>query len=135
MRTMKKTKKIENNKKTNRTGIWTNRDLHHCYNLFRSRYFGNRIPPATGLVFLRFGTLHKGLGRTAVFRSHTPNPRIYGITIDREIRWSRRLWAMTLLHEMVHVEQRCEFSCSINGHRFNRRMKQLSQLGAMNGIW
>ena len=57
------------------------------------------------------------------------------ILVNRNYRGSRRIAAGTLLHECVHVEQRCMYSCGYNGHRFNRRMKELAARGALNGIW
>lgn len=52
-------------------------------------------------------------------------------------RWSRkqrRQWAFTLIHEMVHVELRNEPG-DYHGRKFQRRMKQLANRGAFNGLW
>ena len=114
---------------------WKNEDLLEAFDLFNSRYFRGGL---TRPVILAFRPLD-GLGHTfrlrSIYKAHRSKGDSFGITISRELRYSRRLWATTLLHEMVHLEQGNLFSCSLRGRHFNRRMKQLASDGAFNGLW
>ena len=43
---------------------------------------------------------------------------------------------MTVLHEMVHVEQWDKVTDrTMHGRKFQKRMKQLAARGAFNGLW
>ena len=122
------------------TKPWTDADLREFFDLANSRYFGGRLKA----LRIRFASLD-GLGNThrAAYRvlygprsQYRPVDRIeYHITISHRLRYSRRLWATTLLHEMVHLEGENRNSCGLRGHRFNRRMKELAVAGAFNGLW
>lgn len=113
--------------------------LREWFDLFNSRYFGNKLK----VRYIRFGYLPKG----ALGNTHRITYRVLSGPRDRElpVHWSiticptqahsRRLACLTLLHEMVHLEQENMYSCNINGHRFNRRMKELANAGAFNGLW
>lgn len=119
--------------KTRKSKRWTNADLLVAFAKYNRQYFGGRLEVA----YLCFSSID-GLGHT--FRLRTVGKRRsqqdpFGMHISSQLRTSRRLWATTLLHEMVHLEQRCRYSCSINGDRFNVRMKELAEAGAFNGLW
>jgi hypothetical protein len=100
-----------------------------------ARYFGGRLPAVSELRFARL----VGLGYTfRARRAHPPrrsSADTFGIRINERLRDSRRHWAFTLFHEMVHLEQRNRYSCGARGRHFNARMKDLAARGAFNGLW
>lgn len=110
---------------------WTDEDLCETFLLFKSRYFQPTLDEPITIAFKKMDAL----GRTFTYRELGGPIERFGIHISNHIRFSRRLWATTLLHEMVHLEQRNKYSCGVNGHRFNRRMKELARKGAFNGLW
>jgi hypothetical protein len=112
--------------------LYSNDDLRAWFDLFNARYFGGRLEVAR----IEFTTMNL-LGRTVRVRDGKRRSQHdkWWILVNRNYRGSRRIAAGTLLHECVHVEQRCMYSCGYNGHRFNRRMKELAARGALNGIW
>jgi hypothetical protein len=110
---------------------WTNGDLLREFKRLNAKYFGSHLE----VLNIAFAPID-GLGHT--FRYRTVGKRRsqadqFGIHVSREIQFSRRLWVGTLLHEMVHLEQRNR--CSCNGQRFNERMRELAAAGAFNKIW
>jgi hypothetical protein len=110
---------------------WINADLLREFRRLNVKYFGGCLEVAN----IAFAPID-GLGHT--FRYRTLGKRrsqedSFGIHISSELRFSRRLWIGTLIHEMVHLEQRCRYSCQ--GPRFNKRMKELAAAGAFTGIW
>lgn len=113
--------------------LWTNMDLQQAFDLFNSRYFSGKL----AVVRLEFSDIGDSLGKTSRYRQGKRRSLNdgFGIKISKNIRGSRRTWALTLLHEMVHVENRCRYSCGIKGHYFNRRMKELAKYVAFNGLW
>ena len=120
--------------KTPKRHLWRNRDLRDFYDLYNRLYFGGRLPPLTACEFKNLG---RYLGHTSRFRQKNRRSKndTFGIFISKELQVSRRLWAGTMLHEMVHVEQRNKYSCSLRGHTFNRRMVELAVSGAFDGLW
>ena len=125
--TTTKPKTRKNNK------LWRNEDLREAFDLYNKLYFGGKLE-ATDIRF----TVMEGLGKTVRFRTVGKRRSQYDkfrILISNQLRDSRRLWATTLLHEMVHLEQQCKYSCGIKGSRFNKRMAVLAVQGAFNGIW
>jgi len=113
---------------------WTNADLRKEFDRIKKLYFDDTMPnPRT----IRFDPID-GLGYT--FRYRTPGKRRskdddFGIQISIKLRYSRRLWLGTLVHEMVHLEGGNKYSCGIRGKRFNGRMRQLALTGCFDGIW
>ena len=57
------------------------------------------------------------------------------ITLNPKYKTALVVWAQTLLHEMVHVEQWKLPRKQAHGRKFQKRMKQLAAVGAFNGIW
>lgn len=114
---------------------WKNADLIETFEMYARAYFGGKLRRPVRLVFAPI----EGLGLTARYR--TPGRRRnnktdrFGIQISSQLRFSRRLWATTLLHEMVHLEQCNRYGCGVRGKRFNRRMKELATAGAFDGMW
>ena len=112
--------------------LYGNADLRRWFDLFNARYFGGRLE----VDRIEFATM-RGLGHTSRVRVHHRRSKDdkWWIRISREYRGSSRISKGTLLHEMVHVEQRCMYSCGPRGRHFNRRMRELAALGAFDGIW
>ena len=135
------TAKTTKAKKSKPKRLWTNSDLREWFDLANARYFNNRLE----LRYLEFGTFPshiRALGQTHRITYRTLwGPRVskphvhWRITICRSLRRSRSLSIMTLLHEMVHLEQKNRYSCGAYGIRFNRRMKELAAQEAFNGFW
>jgi hypothetical protein len=121
--------------------LWTDADLREWFDLANARYFHNRLevrylsygalPPKMHAI----GNTHRITYRT-LYGPPNPDPPVHwSITICRTLRNSRSLSVMTLLHEMVHLEQENQFACGAYGWKFNRRMKELAAAGAFNGFW
>ena len=111
---------------------WTNADLMREFLRLDKKFFGGKLPLPLSLRFCQM----EGLGHT--FRYRTVGKRrskddSFGIQISPKIRFSRKLWYSTLVHEMVHLEQRLKYSCY--GKRFDDRMKELAAAGIFKGIW
>lgn len=116
--------------------LWTNSDLMEMFLEYNSRYFDNRLKKPANLCFAPIGGLghcfrYRIVGRE--LRRHEREP--FGIHISSVLRKSRRQWLLTLIHEMVHLEQGNRYSCGLRGRRFNRRMRELAMAGAFDGLW
>lgn len=111
----------------------TNKDLRYWYGLFNKRHFGDKLPKD---LDVKFGKLPKGLlGTTNCIKyigkdKHKSSAQ--NIRIDLNIRQRSTIVILTLLHEMVHVENPSWIG---HGRRFDRRMKELAAKGAFNGLW
>jgi hypothetical protein len=105
--------------------LGTNADLRYMYLDFNRRYFGNRLPKDMPVYFDDIDCL----GHTAVAKQ-TFRPEY--IRISKRLRFSNRMSAMTLFHEMCHVE-----TPKYRGHGpwFRKRMKQLAKAGAFDPFW
>jgi hypothetical protein len=62
------------------------------------------------------------------------------IRLWRKFKPYRWIWNLLLLHEMVHWKLRNNptngFDCkNVHGHAFQREMKRLAAIGALNGVW
>lgn len=121
-------------KKTKRK-LWTNADLLAAFTIFNAEYFSGKLDEPAHLCFRDMGGILGKTSRVRRFRQHRSAEDRFSIFIGRELRGSRRLWATTLLHEMVHMSQRCKYSCTVRGHVFNREMQRLALAGAFNGLW
>lgn len=112
---------------------WTNADLREFFFSYNDRYFGGKLDLCT-LSFIRMENLgHTSRYRTVGKKRSDSEP--FGIHISEKLRFSRRLWATTMIHEMIHLEQRNKYNCGQRGRYFNKRMAQLAVAGAFNGIW
>jgi hypothetical protein len=119
--------------KPKKSRLWTNADLREWFDTYNERYFGGKLE----CPHISFSVL-EGLGKTT--RIRVPGRRRskndqFTIRIHKSQRSSRRQAAMSLLHEMCHLEDRCRHSCGLRGRYFNRRMQQLAAAGAFFGIW
>lgn len=116
---------------------WAASDLWALFYFYNETYFGKRLPIPLAISFAKFP--NKALGRTVPVKIRCPGNTGtsygYKIELGQQIRWSRRLWAATLLHEMVHLEQRNRYSCGLRGKKFNQRMLELAQSGAFDALW
>jgi len=99
-----------------------NADLEIAYRFYNKRYFGNRLPKD---MVVRFEDIIE-LGKTYCFFE-----RPLYILINRKIAWHGMLVEMTLLHEMVHVEN----TKAGHGPWFHKRMLRLAKAGAFRNSW
>ena len=114
--------------------LFNNHDLMEEFLRLDKLYFGGKLPIPLRIAFAPID----GLGHT--FRYRTVGKRRskedrFGIHISIKLRFSRRLWEQTLIHELVHLEQRLKYSCGLRGKRFNKRMRELTIAGAFDGLW
>ena len=105
--------------------IGTNADLRWMYLDFNKKYFSNKLPKDMPVYFADLWCL----GHTVI---HKQTFRPQWIKICKRLRFSNKLAAMTLLHEMCHVE-----TPKYRGHGpwFRKRMKQLARDGAFDPFW
>jgi len=77
------------------------------------------------------------IGNTLSKHGKVPkDERKFEIWISEEIKKFKAITILTVLHECVHVEtwdRVTQKSC--HGRLFNKRMKQLANKGAFNGLW
>lgn len=112
---------------------WNNVDLMELFDLYNARYFGGELERPCDLRFRKMPLL----GRTVRVRAHKRRSKDdkFAIRISTSIRFSRSLWASTLLHEMVHYKQKNKYACGVYGRMHNREMLRLAKAGAFNGLW
>ena len=101
----------------------TNWDLERMYREYNKKYFRNRLPKDMVVEFARLPDCH------GVTHCHKNRPLF--IQIDWPLRGTLSHSAMTLLHEMVHVEH----PKWLHGPKFHRRMLQLAKAGAFKNWW
>ncbi len=102
-----------------------------------SRYFRNRLKN-TKIRWAKDKELRSQ--SMAVTRSqHGKVPvkdRNFLILLSKDLKRMSVVAIMTLLHEMVHVEQWDKVTDrTMHGRKFQKRMKQLAAKGAFNGLW
>lgn len=111
--------------------LWTPKSLYKFWNC---RYFGSRLPDIP-VYFSK--TLGKGRERRTMgcssFDDNTGRP--LRIQLNPRYKDAFIIWAATLLHEMVHVQQWKIQKNQAHGRKFQKRMKQLAALGAYNCLW
>jgi len=93
------------------------------YHNFNRKWFRNRLPKDMVVDFVR---MEGALGVTAFYKN-----RPLHIMLNSELRTSDRIAALTLLHEMVHVE----LPKYNHGHQFHKRMQKLAKKGAFKPYW
>jgi hypothetical protein len=111
--------------------------LEEIFGIANSRYFRSRLknvkirwqkkskmpPRAVGNTRSEYGRLPKG-------------SRKFEIWISDDLKKFSSFTIMTIIHEMVHCEQWDKTTGkTCHGRLFNKRMKQLANLGAFNGLW
>jgi hypothetical protein len=106
----------------------TNSDLRYWYKNANRWYFGNKLPKD---IPVRFGVLPKGVLGSTEMNKKGRSCQAVSVWIAKDIRSRRAIVILTLLHEMVHVEN----PTWNHGTPFQRRMLRLANDGAMNGLW
>ena len=107
----------------------SNKDLQRYYHTANELYFDGKLPKKLSVKFSKLRA--SLLGTTYTFgtkRNRVP----VAVKISERLRYMQNVTVMTLLHEMLHVENPVNL-----GHdwRFDRRMKRLAKLGAFDGLW
>jgi hypothetical protein len=127
----------------------TNADLRRFVQLANKRYFGGTLQVAKIEFSNRVGKNCHGKTETWVYEqlwgpkeTHRPvEQEMYHIIIHSKLKYARDLCMMTVYHEMVHAElmglgfRGKDVSCKKSAVLFNRRMTELAQAGAFNGLW
>jgi hypothetical protein len=110
--------------------------LQWYFEIANRRHFRNRLTNVTvkwdrGLPERTLGTTRSQLGPVP------KGTRTFKILINHKLKGSTTVTLLTLLHEMVHVEQwdKIKKTESHHGHKFNRRMKDLAVRGAFRDLW
>lgn len=101
-------------------------DPQRLYDDYNRLYFGSKLPP----VPVKWSRKHTESCRGKCV--YQPQMVIY---LNPSLKKWERTWAMTLLHEMVHVEQRHDVRAKDHGRKFQNRMKQLVRQGAFQDLW
>jgi hypothetical protein len=133
------------------TDMQTNADLRRFCLVANKRYFGDKLQIAKIEFSAKVCKSSHGRMRAVAYEqtwvsaSGLPPRKIEKemqlIFIHPRLRRWRDLCMMTVYHEMVHAELDMlgfygkEGSCRKSGFRFNRRMTELAQAGAFNGLW
>ena len=129
-----------------------NADLRRFCDRANKLYFGGRLPIAK----ISFSSKLKAKNwhgrcyvqvyeRAWVSASGLPpqviEEEMHHIEIGTHLRRSRDFCMMTVYHEMVHAEldmiglRGKDLKCRKSSVHFNRRMAELAQAGAFNGLW
>lgn len=106
------------------------------FNVYNKLYFGGRLGK-TRVVWKRNRKNIKWLAITwSAHGKVETGKRTFVIELDWSIRHSYSMTVLTLLHEMVHVEQWDEVSKEeSHGSVFQARMRELAAKGAFDGLW
>ena len=110
---------------------WTPKSLYRFWNC---RYFRSALPdiPVTWSDKQFKGNRRTKMGSTWL-AEETGRP--IRIALNPKYRGAFVIWAQTLLHEMVHVQQWRTPAEQMHGRKFQKRMKQLAAAGAFNRLW
>lgn len=99
--------------------VWADLDYFGDYNIsFKAKYPTHRRAQQA----VRSGEVY------------APGNVVHTIRLGKWTRKQRRQWALTLLHEMVHLKL-FKDKGRHHGHKFQREMKRLANMGAFNGLW
>lgn len=101
-------------------------DPQRVYDDYNRLYFGGKLPP----VPVKWSRKHTQDCRGLCV--YQPKLAIY---LNPRFKKWERIWAMTLIHEMVHVEQRHDVRAKDHGRKFQNRMKALVRQGAFQDLW
>lgn len=110
---------------------WKPKEL---YDFWNGRYFRGSLPDLP---------VHWGHKEYSVYRKRynlggthmVGNPlKPIKITLNPKYKNAFVIWAQTLLHEMVHVQQWRLPRRLAHGRKFQKRIKQLVAAGAYNGL-
>ena len=116
----------------------TNQDLREIFHLANSRYFRNRLKNVT----IRWARPEDKISRQALACTRSRHGKIpkgerkFLILLSKELKKMSSVAVLTILHELVHVEQWDEVTDkTMHGRKFQKRMKQLAARGAFSGLW
>jgi hypothetical protein len=101
----------------------SNRALRLAYNRWNVLYFDNKLPQDIQLLWEPVGA-----GIAEFDMRKTP----WVIRLDPALKFSRSMWGMALLHEMVHAELHPN---GTHGKKFQAAMMRLAQAGAFKKLW
>jgi hypothetical protein len=108
--------------------LWTPKSLYQFWNC---RYFHGRLPNIPVYFSKKLGVgQHRHSMGCSSFDDETLRP--LRICLNPRYKDAFVVWASTLLHEMVHIEQYKIQKTQAHGRKFRKRMKQLVSLGAYN---
>ena len=109
---------------------WKPKEL---YLFLNSRYFRGRLPDIPVVWSKKeYEGRRRSLMGSTWFDSETGFPK--KITLNPAYKNAFSLWATTLLHEAVHVQQWKVPAKQQHGRKFQKRIKQLVAVGAYNGL-
>ncbi len=111
--------------------VWKPKEL---YDFWNCRYFRGSLPDLpvewSKKHYSQYRNRHS-MGGTEM----TGNPlKPIRVILNPKYKTAFVLWAQTLLHEMVHVQQWKLPRRMAHGRKFRKRIKQLVALGAYNGL-
>jgi hypothetical protein len=103
-------------------------NLEVWYTSYNAVYFGDRLPKDT---ILQYGEPDGDCGET--FRRPDGGFRI---VVSPTCNVTEPEVVMTLIHEMVHVDQyNTNHDLDCHGPTFQNEMKELAQMGIFKGLW
>lgn len=111
--------------------------LEQIYHLANSRYFRGRLKNVK-IKWVRkgFPSSHIMARTRSVLGTVPKGKRKFLIELDWALRRYRSVTIMTVIHELVHVEQWDKVKTGReHGRLFQNRMKDLAAKGAFNGLW
>lgn len=112
-------------------------ELQECFAVFDSRYFRFGKKKRQTIIGVEWQNCKGLMGHTVSYRNLSGGPDHVKIFINREYKRARRVWMMTLLHEMVHFKligkDKSRTHCG--SRMFIKEMKRLASKGAFNGLW
>lgn len=122
--------------------LWTDKDLREAVREFDSRWFKFSKKKKAQLVGIRFSSFKEPLMGQTTRRwdrdknGKKINPKFI-IEINKQYQDCRRIWGMTLLHELVHFKiwDKDPSSLYCGSRMFNREMKRLARIGALSYFW
>ena len=111
---------------------WTPKSLYQFWN---SRYFRGRLPdlPIVWSKKCCSGRNRHTMGAT-IFTPEDGVLKPRRIVLNPKYKNAFVIWAGTLMHEMVHVEQWKLPRAQTHGRKFQKRIKQLVSLGAYKNL-
>ena len=112
---------------------WKPKEL---YLFLNSRYFRGRLPdiPVVWSAKRHNGRENRNMGATIFQWGKDGVLRPTKIVLNPQYKNAFVIWAGTLLHEMVHVQQWKLPREQAHGRKFQKRIKQLVAVGAYNGL-
>jgi len=105
------------------------------YDFLNGRYFRNSLPDIRVVWSLTYyePARRRHLMGSTWYDGLTGRPK--KITLNPKYKTAFAVWAPTLIHEMVHVQQWRVPVKQAHGRKFEKRMKQLAARGAFSGLW